>query len=628
MSDSTCPHTRQLITYAIDQDRDTVSNDCIEHIGQCSQCQDAVELLRSLLDPLVLGIKHTSEENSSDFSSEEELLAVQQLLKNMAVNESKLEATGPEEPGDFFDDEFSISESPKEDPSSLQSQLGLDDFEVLEPLGVGGMGAVYLARQISLDKVVALKTFRHGHHGRIEGDVARLRREAHTVAGLNHAGIPKIHGAWLEGGEYYIAMDYVSGVTLKNLLEHIAHLERLPSSFSRLILQCQLLKKDGHQVVFDSVENTKQETSVRRQVPGGSASTQAEASDTAQRLLGSDDYIRGVCRIIQDVALILHYAHGKNVVHRDIKPSNIITDGDRSYVIDFGISKIVEDVSLTEPGQLLGTPMYMSPEQVSLSVSVDHRSDIYSLGMTLYHLLVLRPPLRANSPEAVLRSILTKPLIPLGTLNRSVSRDLESIVHKASAKDPDKRYQDAMEFATDLRCYLDRKPVQAEAYHYRFAPQEIIACRPSHVGWSAIWLSYCAMFYGIILLPIAVAGAFRRDDPLGSLGLACLRYLVPCLLGAYTGWSLQKGAKWAGWFGGVLAIFLAGDCLYYLANVYHMMQSFKAMTTLLQFGHLIVGRIPIAVGGAWVVYTLVFDRRSRNWFQFSHDAHREYRELR
>ena len=123
------------------------------------------------------------------------------------------------------------------------------------------------------------------------------------------------------------------------------------------------------------------------------------------------------------------------------------------HLIDFGVARFFEDATLTNTGALVGTPMYMSPEQVTGRLEVDHRTDIYSLGLTLYELLTLQRPITAPTREGVLRQIVTKALLPVSWLNRAVSRDLEGVVHKATTKDPDERYQRARGFA-EFREYL------------------------------------------------------------------------------------------------------------------------------------------------------------------------------
>src|SRR5262249_4918259 len=147
------------------------------------------------------------------------------------------------------------------------------------------------------------------------------------------------------------------------------------------------------------------------------------------------------------------------------KPGNLMLDRQgQIHVIDFGVARFFEDATITRTGQLVGTPMYMSPEQVTGHLTVDHRSDIYSLGLVLYELLTLRPPIAAATREGILRNIVRKSLPPVSWQNKAIPQDLESIVHKAAARDSDERYGNAGELATDLQNHLDGKQVTANPY--------------------------------------------------------------------------------------------------------------------------------------------------------------------
>jgi len=133
--------------------------------------------------------------------------------------------------------------------------------------------------------------------------------------------------------------------------------------------------------------------------------------------------------VIRDAAHALAHAHEQGVMHRDIKPDNLLLDRKgQVHLIDFGVARFFDDQSVTYTGQLVGTPLYMSPEQVTGRGAIDARTDIYSLGLVLYELLTLRPPIEATNRENLLRTIVTKPLAPVSWRNSAVKSDLERIV--------------------------------------------------------------------------------------------------------------------------------------------------------------------------------------------------------
>ncbi len=177
----------------------------------------------------------------------------------------------------------------------------------------------------------------------------------------------------------------------------------------------------------------------------------------------SSKYFRTAARLIMEVAEALEYAHSQGVVHRDIKPDNLmLTPEGHLVVTDFGLARFLSAPSITISGEMMGTPAYMSPEQVRAEQqAIDHRTDIYSLGVTLYEMLALEVPFRADTREALLRQILMKDPAPLRRLNPRIPRDLETISAKAIEKDPNRRYPSAKLLAHDLHCFLEGLPITA-----------------------------------------------------------------------------------------------------------------------------------------------------------------------
>jgi len=173
---------------------------------------------------------------------------------------------------------------------------------------------------------------------------------------------------------------------------------------------------------------------------------------------------REAARIIRDIAKALEYAHNRDIVHRDIKPSNILVDrSGTAKLVDFGLAKsLIDDPSLTKTGEIIGTACYMPPEQASGSMrNVDQRSDIYSLGTVLYELIAGRPPFAGDTVLAVIKQVEEATPIPPTKISDSISRDLETICMKAMAKEKDRRYASATDFACDLDNYLTGAPIMA-----------------------------------------------------------------------------------------------------------------------------------------------------------------------
>ncbi|MER3416635.1 MAG: hypothetical protein C4297_10535 [Gemmataceae bacterium] len=278
------------------------------------------------------------------------------------------------------------------------SRLG--EFLLLRLLGAGGMGQVYLAEQISLHRRVALKILR-----RDLADNATYRKrfesEARAVARLNHPNIVQVYAIGEESGNLYMALEYVEG---KNLKEYL----------------------------------------VRKGPPA----------------------VPVALSIMRQVASALARAGELGIVHRDIKPENIlVTRRGEAKVTDFGLARVLaerQELHLTQTGVTMGTPLYMSPEQVE-GRPVDHRSDLYSLGVTCYHLLTGQPPFSGENAFVVaLHHVQTQP-IALRQLRPEIPEALEAIVLRLMAKRPEDRYQSARELLADLKTVSESQTDPATA---------------------------------------------------------------------------------------------------------------------------------------------------------------------
>ena len=330
-------------------------------------------------------------------------------------------------------------------------QLG--DFHLLREVGRGGMGVVYEAEQISLHRRVALKVLPFA----AAIDPRRLQRfktEALAAAQLQHEKIVPVHAVGCERGVHYYAMQFIEGQSLAALIEELRRLRAEPD---RRAPVAPFRSGPLAETAESGFRNGPLEPAPADAARIAAATLSQEWSSDSRR------YFHRVVSLGRQAALALEYAHQAGIVHRDIKPSNLLLDlREQLWVTDFGLAQVNGDASLTMTGELLGTLRYASPEQVLARRGiVDHRSDIYSLGATLYELLTLRPLFDGRDRNELLRQIADHEPPPPRALDASVPADLETIVLKALRKEPGDRYATAQELADDLERFLDKRPILA-----------------------------------------------------------------------------------------------------------------------------------------------------------------------
>lgn len=264
----------------------------------------------------------------------------------------------------------------------------LGRYQVIEELGKGAMGLVYLAEDPIIGRQLALKTFRVGLSAKdaeLEQFRARFLREAQSAGRLTHPNIVTIHDVVEEGGEFVIAMEYIKGTDLKHLMQRQDRLD-----------------------------------------------------------------LRFVVDIVAQISDGLDYAHSRGVVHRDIKPANIIITAEKvAKITDFGIAR-VDQSNLTVEGQLLGTPNYMAPEQIQ-GKDVDHRADLFSLGVMLYEMVTGKKPFAGENLTVVTHRIVYEAFVSPDRLVPGLPPRLIQVLDKALQKEPDKRYARGADMARDLR---------------------------------------------------------------------------------------------------------------------------------------------------------------------------------
>jgi serine/threonine protein kinase len=362
----------------------------------------------------------------------------------------------------------------------VPQQLG--EYRILREIGRGGMGIVYEAVQESLGRHVALKVL--PFHGLVTPThLERFRREARAAAKLYHSNIVPVFGVGEHEGLHYYAMQFIHGQGLDVVLQEVRRLHSVKATrahprppgddrdLNASVVQGLLTGR------FPSLSPTLVGLAEGVSPPGCLADAHHEAAGSATAnenagsaigSLGSSDlrspseaqYFRSVAEIGIQVAQALDYAHQQGVLHRDIKPSNLLLDTRGTvWVTDFGLAKADDSEELTHPGDLVGTLRYMAPER--FQGQADGRSDVYSLGMTLYEMLALQPAFAITNRARLIEQIVHDEPPVLRKIDPRIPRDLETVVLKATAKEQDRRYSSPQDLAIDLQRFVADKPILA-----------------------------------------------------------------------------------------------------------------------------------------------------------------------
>ncbi len=423
-----------------------------------------------------------------------EVFPAMAMMENIAVADSSLE--GEE------------AEKKVARPAELAlKQLG--DYRIIREIGHGGMGVVYEAEQVSLGRHVALKVLPSQALADAK-QKRRFEREARAAAKLHHTNIVPVFGVGEHDGLPYYVMQFIQGLGLDVVLDELNHMQPgaahtptgLPTAGEIRVSRRSVAAADVARSLLTgafqptpasdgeaeapekpAVAATVDQPAVRSAAarPAPSASTSASGmsesftvSSSSIVLPGSgatagakgsgkkQSYWHSVANIGRQVADALDYAHKQGILHRDVKPSNLLLDlRGTVWVTDFGLAKVAGPGgdNLTHTGDILGTLRYMPPE--AFEGKSDARGDVYSLGLTMYELLAMRPAFEEKDRNKLIKHVTTGEPTPLHKVNREAPRDLVTIIHKAIDRDPGRRYATAEDMASDLQRFLDDEPILA-----------------------------------------------------------------------------------------------------------------------------------------------------------------------
>jgi serine/threonine protein kinase len=321
----------------------------------------------------------------------------------------------------------------------------IGDYLILEEVGRGGMGVVYLALQRSLGRYVALKVLPFGLSRDI-GSIRRFQAEAQTIAKFNHPNIVPIFSTSEEKGIYYIAMAFIPGLSLNKIIEGL-----------RTRLNGEIRTGMVRDIILEHPDFVRINAEEAKTSSSGLIMVDRDQS------FWSQSYLNFVFSLCSEVADALRYAHRNGICHGDVKPSNImLSAGGVPMLVDFGLAKDMRSLTSIQSADFIGTIAYASPEHLARN-TVSEKSDIWSLGVTMYEMITLRQPFRTEDVASTLQRIenFEPPLIRASS--RRFPKDAEAVVFRCLEKAAGRRYDDAERLKEDIENVLASRPVKARS---------------------------------------------------------------------------------------------------------------------------------------------------------------------
>lgn len=315
-------------------------------------------------------------------------------------------------------------------------QLG--EYTILQELGRGGMGIVFLGIQPALSRLSAIKILSPSF-SRDQEAINNFQAEAKTIAKFSHPNIVPIYSVSDDKGVRYIAMGYVSGRSLKDIIEAFRD-KKCPDH-----LKTMAIKSILQESLIGNSDLSQKNITLKRDVK-----------------FWEKSYFHFSALIGSEIAEALSYAHQNGIIHGDLKPSNILLTKEAiPMVADFGLSRDMKELSLSKNNEFSGTLSFAAPEQIRENI-INEKTDIWSLGVTLYELLTLQKPFADKTVRETADKILRGNSLPLKTHNKNIPIELEAITLKCLEIDPKNRYETLADLSGDLRNYLESKPIKAK----------------------------------------------------------------------------------------------------------------------------------------------------------------------